>query len=371
MFDSKKYRKKIYNSRIVSSIAIAVVFILLPEVARAQESVEVLEGRAMRAAVERVAPSVVQVETVGGKERVGKLLLGDGPTTGLVVESDGYIISSAFNFVGQPQQVFVRFSDGARRPAKIIATDFSRMMTLLKVEVDQPLEMFESADSSEIRVGQWAIAVGRVFEIEHPNMAVGIVSAVNRIWGKAIQTDAAVSPNNYGGPLIDIRGRVLGLLVPLSPKSTEAVAGFEWYDSGIGFAIPIAQVMEVLPRLKQGSDLIPGFLGVSLKGKNPAIGESLITAVAPKGPADAAGIKKDDRIVEIEGRPVVTGADVQYGIAGRYVGDKVSVVVLRDEKRETFEVTLAERPKKPEQPGHGMPIHMPTPDEEKPEDEPQ
>ena len=72
-----------------------------------------------------------------------------------------------------------------------------------------------------------------------PNISVGIVSAVNRIWGKAIQTDAKISPTNYGGPLVDIAGRVLGVLVPLSPMATDELAGVEWYDSGIGFAVPL------------------------------------------------------------------------------------------------------------------------------------
>ena len=93
-----------------------------------------------------------------------------------------------------------------------------------------------------MRVGQWAIAVGRTFESDRTNMAVGILSALDRIWGKAIQTDAAVSPNNYGGPLVDIQGRVLGVLVPLSPEATDEVAGVDWYDSGIGFAIPAEHI---------------------------------------------------------------------------------------------------------------------------------
>ncbi len=108
-----------------------------------------------------------------------------------------------------------------------------------------------------MRVGQWAIAVGRTFESAQPNMAVGILSAVDRIWGKAIQTDAAVSPNNYGGPLVDIRGRVMGILVPLSPDADGGVAGMEWYDSGIGFAIPMEHIPQVLPRLEKGEDLHP------------------------------------------------------------------------------------------------------------------
>ena len=202
-------------------------------------------------------------------EKVGEVLFGAGPTTGLVVERDGYIISSAFNFATKPTSILVRLPGGDRKPAKLVATDHSRMLVLLKIDVDKPLPVCEIAPRREMRVGQWTIAVGRTFETEQPNMAVGILSAVDRIWGKAIQTDAAVSPNNYGGPLLDVHGRVMGILVPLSPEAAGAVAGMEWYDSGIGFAIPLEHVEQVLPRLKKGEDLYPGLAGVSLKGAEP------------------------------------------------------------------------------------------------------
>ena len=107
---------------------------------------------------------------------------------------------------------------------------------------------------NEMTIGQWAIAVGRTFESTKPSLSVGIISALNRIWNKAIQTDAKISPNNYGGPLVDIRGRVLGVLVPMSPMATDELAGIEWYDSGIGFAVPLADIMQVLPRLEKGED---------------------------------------------------------------------------------------------------------------------
>ena len=95
----------------------------------------------------------------------------------------------------------------------------------LKVEPPQPLTVPELTPEKEVRIGQWSIAVGRTFELPQPNVSIGIVSAVRRMWGKAIQTDAKISPNNYGGPLVDLRGRVLGVLVPLSPQGTTAVAG--------------------------------------------------------------------------------------------------------------------------------------------------
>ena len=143
------------------------------------------------------------------------------------------------------------------------------MLVLLNVptaglDVKKQLPVPAGAPVTEIRVGQWAIAVGRVFDGDQTNLSVGIISAVNRVWGKAIQTDAKISPANYGGPLVDLEGRVLGVLVPMSPQETGEVAGVEWYDSGIGFAVPLANINRVPTRLEKGEELHPGLLGISM-----------------------------------------------------------------------------------------------------------
>lgn len=302
---------------------------------------EIAEQRAFRAAVDRVAPSVVRIETVGGLGRVGRVLFGDGPTTGLIVDKDGYIISSAFNFINLPSRIIVRLPDDTLKPAELVATDHNRMLVLLKIEADGPLPVPEIVPVSEIRVGQWAIAVGRTFEGNRPNVSVGILSAKGRIWGKAVQTDAITSPNNYGGPLVDVAGRVLGVIVPLSPSSATQVAGFQWYDSGIGFAIDAQHVMEILPLLRKGEDLHPGLIGVNLKGSNPSIGEPEITACRPNSPAAKAGLKVGDRIVEIEGRQIFRAAGVKQELSRRYAGMKVRMVVLRNDKRIETQVELA------------------------------
>ncbi len=116
------------------------------------------------------------------------------------------------------------------------------MLVLLKVAADEALPVPTWVPRQELAVGQWTIAVGRTYPGSFPNVSVGILSAINRVWGKAVQTDAKVSPSNYGGPLIDIRGRVIGVLVPLSPQQEGEFAGAEWYDSGIGFAVPLADI---------------------------------------------------------------------------------------------------------------------------------
>ncbi len=304
---------------------------------QAQDDVASLEEQAMKAAVTAVAPSVVRIETFGGLERVGQLLVGTGPTTGLVVGEDGYIISSAFNFVQMPTSILVTLPSGKRLASQIVARDHSRMLVLLKVNTEEKLTVPQAVPRDEMLVGQWTIALGRTFEQSQPNISVGVLSATNRIWGKAIQTDAKISPSNYGGPLVDIRGRVLGVLVPLSPQGQEEVAGAEWYDSGIGFAVPLDEVNRQLEKMKRGEDLHPGLLGVSLKGTDMYADPPEIAACPAKSPAAKAGLKPGDVIVELDGVKVSRQAQLKHEIGRRYAGEQVQVAVTRGDQR--IEVT--------------------------------
>ena len=310
--------------------------------ARAQD-LEEQEEKAMQAAVAKVAPSVVRIETFGGLEKVDKLLVGTGPTTGLVVSSDGYIVSSAFNFVQQPVSILVTLAGGKRAAAQIVARDKSRMIVLLKIKTEEPLTVPVAVPRGEMTVGQWTIALGRTFEQDQLNMSVGVMSATNRVWGKAIQTDAKISPGNYGGPLVDIRGRVLGVLVPLSPQAKGEVAGAEWYDSGIGFAVPLDEINRRLDTLKAGKDLHEGLLGVSLKGSDIYDDPAEIAACPANTPAAKAGIKAGDTIVEVEGTPIERQAQLRHQLGARYAGDKVKLVVLRGSDRIEATVELAEK----------------------------
>ena len=343
MNDAAKPFRFIRAALSLTAGAMLACLLLACQLAEGAEDLDLLEQQALRAAVDRVAPSVVRIETIGGLERVDKVLFGTGPTTGLVLGEDGYIVSSAFAFLNRPASILVQLADGSRRPARLVATDHNRMLVLLKVDVDRPLVVPEIASPDQIRVGQWAIAVGRTFRGNRPNGSVGIVSAVNRIWGKAIQTDAAVSPNNYGGPLVDVHGRVLGVLAPLSPEAAKKVAGFEWYDSGIGFAVVARDVQEVLPRLERGEDLYPGVIGISFGRTGLYTAEPVIEAVRANSPAEKAGLAGGDRIVEIEGRRTARAAEVREEISRRYAGQTIRVVVLRDDKRIGREVELVAR----------------------------
>ncbi|MBX3412081.1 MAG: PDZ domain-containing protein [Pirellulales bacterium] len=327
-----------------------------------ETNVAALRQQAVRDAAAAVGPSVVRIETIGGLEKVGDVLTSTGPTTGLIVSPDGFIISSAFNFAQKSSSILVTLPDGSRSPARLVATDHSRMLVLLKVDVEDSLPMPEVAPPDAHRVGRWAVAVGRTFDGDSPNLSLGIISALGRVSGKALQTDAKISPANYGGPLVDIEGRVLGVLVPLSPTESGSVAGFEWYDSGIGFAIPLAHVLSVLPRMVDGQDLHPGLLGVSLGGDEenaeaPRIAECRINSPAAKG-----GLAAGDVIVELDGKPIERAADVKNELNRLYAGDKVRVVVLRGEERVARELELVARIDPYERPLIGLlPLRGETP----------
>ena len=307
-----------------------------------QEDLIALEAQAMKTAVARIAPSVLRVETFGSQQRAGRQLLNSRVTSAVVVSEDGYLLSSAFQFAGQPSSILVTLPSGKRAAAQIVARDRSRMLVMLKVKTDEKLTIPEVVPRTQMRVGQWTLAVGRTFEKSRPNRSVGILSAVNRIWGKAIQTDAKISPANYGGPLIDIDGRALGILVPMSPQQQSEIAGAEWYDSGIGFAVPLADMVPHLEQLKRGENLKPGLLGVSLKPGDIYSLPAEIAAVQPKSPAYDAKLQVADVIVEVDAQPITRQVQLRHALGRHYAGDKIAMTIQRGEQRIVASLTLVD-----------------------------
>ena len=310
------------------------------------DDLDALKEKAIKAAVQKVAPYVVTIETsggtdiiVGGGPRGARILKGRGPTTGLIVAADGYIVTSAFNFANKPSSITVKIP-GQKTPfvAKAVATDQTRMLTLLKVDATN-LPVPQPAPVAQIKIGHTALAVGRtlVANVEKsPSVTEGIVSALGRIWGKAIQTDAKVSPTNYGGPLVDLSGRVMGVLVPASPRAEGETAGFEWYDSGIGFAIPLEDVNRALPRLKLGKDVHKGVLGVSMKSRDMYADEPVVAAVTAASAAEGIGLKVGDTIKEIDGKAVNNYAQVLHRLGSKYEGDTIALKVQRGKELLAF-----------------------------------
>ena len=322
--------------------------------ANGQDDPEQLEETAVRAAVAKLAPSVVRFETIGGTNRVDGVIVANGPSTGLVVSKDGYVISSSFHFAHKPASILARLSNGKTAAAEIVGRDLSRKVVLLKIQTDFEFAVPDTIKPEELQVGQTVIAIGRVLDAKSPNVSTGIVSAKNRVWNKAIQTDAKISPANFGGPLTDLRGNVVGVLVPMSPDDDGEMAGTQWYDSGIGFAVPISDLMQRFEKLKSGTPLRAGLLGISLKGSDLYVDKAIVAFCHGTSPAGKAGILPEDEIVEIDGKKITRQSELKHAIGPLYEDDETKLIVAREGKRLAFTVRLAGEIKPYDPPGIGV-----------------
>lgn len=296
-----------------------------------------LAPKAFRAAAQKVMPSLVTIEGIGGLatgvSAAGIQAPGEGPTSGVILSSDGYIVTSTFNFIRKPPIITVTLPTGERKVATLLGRDETRKICLLKVDGVSNLQPPVWADRKDLRVGQWTVALGIGFGGNEPALTAGIVSATSRIGAKAVQTDANLSPANYGGPLIDLEGRVIGICVPLNPQSKEEGSGVDWYDSGIGFAVPIAGNEKVIEALKAGKTLQPAFLGVQSEPKGTPPTGTHVKQVVPKSPAETAGIKAGDHLFAVDGTEVLDVTHLQSIMARYNAGDKATISIRRGEEK--------------------------------------
>lgn len=300
-------------------------------------------GATIRQIVDQVQRSVVRLRVIGGTQVVDGESVSSLVTTGVVISDKGEILTSAFALQGKPDAVFVEKADGTRVSAKIVATDLVRRLVLLRADGEGWVPI-KSADRDSVQVGQYAIALGRFYQSPAPTVSVGIVSALNRIHGLAIQTDARISPVNYGGPLVGLSGEAMGILVPLSPRGRgNATTGIEWYDSGIGFAIPLTDALQVAERLRGGTDLRPGLMGLSLAANGAFSGRVTVGRILPGGPAATAGLREGDRLIKINDKVVERVAIPEEILASRYAGDVIQLQVERDQQPLNFSLTLVDR----------------------------
>ena len=195
----------------------------------------------------------------------------------------------------------------------------------------------------DIKVGNWALACGFDLDATLPSLSVGIISATGRITGRAIQFDASANPTNYGGPLIDVQGRVVGIITPLLNSGSDKSIRFA--DSGIGFAVPVADILKNLRKLRSGQTIRPAFLGIEFDGR-VFRGGALVTRVVKDSGAAKAGIKPKDVIIEFNGAPIRSVFTLLHEIGSSSVGDVVKFKVLRDGKVIDLTGTLGARPEK-------------------------
>lgn len=271
-----------------------------------------------------------------GKMTMDGFLQAQGATTGIVLSSDGWILVSRFALNFDPTTILVTLADGRSFEAHRSGEDKSRGLALLKIEADG-LSVPAFVDPKDVMIGSWALALGRTFGKTDPSVHMGIVSAKGRQLGRALQTDAWTSPANYGGPLVDVEGRVLGIVVPLSSSGEDA--GAEMYDSGIGFAATVADIQPLLERMKQGEVLERGWLGVMTKPDDLGPG-ALLSDVARGSPAKATGLLKGDRIVAVDGTAVKNNFHLQMLIGSKLAGDPVHLEVQRKDQTERVGMTV-------------------------------
>lgn len=271
----------------------------------------------------------------------------EGLGSGFIISEDGYILTNN-HVVNGADKVSVRTTEGDIFEAEIIGTDPGTDIAVLKVDAKK-LPVVEFGDSDDLKVGEWVLAIGSPFNFEY-SVTAGIVSAKGRALGGSdryvpfIQTDVAINPGNSGGPLFNLDGEVVGINSQIYTRS----GGF----MGVSFAIPINIAMKVAKQLQETGEVQRGWLGVEMyppfnedlelarsMGLERADG-ALIARVFPDSPAEKAGLKADDILIEIDGHAVRRYADVPPLIGAFSPGDKVELTVIRAGKEKDLKVVI-------------------------------
>jgi serine protease Do len=310
---------------------------------------------------ERVSPAVVNIrttQTVTGfpgmtpqfeeyfglpfNGRGGQPHKREGAGSGFVISKDGYIVTNN-HVIEDMDEIIVAFKGDRELEAKVVGRDPKTDIALIKVESDEPLLAIALGDSDATRPGDWVVAIGNPFGLEH-TVTAGIVSAKHRrdviggSYDDFIQTDAAINPGNSGGPLINLRGEVIGINTAINPRANT-----------IGFTVPINMAKQILPQLRSQGHVTRGWLGVVIQGLTPELAESfelesdkgaLVSRVLPDGPAGEAGIERGDVIVEFDGKEIAEWRELPRVVAATPVNGPVDVVVIRNGKRKTVKVTV-------------------------------
>ena len=264
--------------------------------------------------------------------------------SGFVVDPNGYILTND-HVVEDGQELSVKLSDGSEHRARVAGRDPKTDIALIKIDVDQQLPVVSLGDSDALEVGEWVLAIGNPFGLEH-TVTSGIVSAKGRRIGAGpydnfIQTDASINPGNSGGPLINLRGEVVGVNTAIFSRGGGNI--------GIGFAIPINLVKGLLSQLRDQGKVTRGWLGVVIQDVDAEMAEALgmseargalVANVAKGSPADAAGIQVGDVIVGFDGVPVKKSGELSLNVARTPVGTTVDVGVVRDKRRVSVQVEI-------------------------------
>jgi len=269
-----------------------------------------------------------------------------GVGSGFIIDSNGTILTN-YHVVGNAQKINVTLSDGKSYEAKVIGTDQKTDIAVIKIDAGRNLPAVALGDSDRLEVGEWVIAIGNPFGLDH-TVTSGIVSAKGRQIGAGpydnfIQTDASINPGNSGGPLLNLRGEVVGINTAIFSQSGGNI--------GIGFAIPTNSVKDLLPQLRDKGRVVRGYLGTTVQKITPEIADSLglkqsggalVADVVKGGPAEKAGVKAGDVIVEFDKKEIKDSSDLPAAVARVAPGTSVQLKVARDGKQISLPITVGE-----------------------------
>ena len=269
--------------------------------------------------------------------------------SGFLVSADGYILTN-HHVVDGADAVTVRLADRREFEARIVGSDKRSDIALLKVEArDLPVVSFGNTD--ELEVGEWVVAIGSPFGLDY-SVTAGIVSARGRSlpsdgdtgnYVPFIQTDVAINPGNSGGPLFNLDGEVVGINSQIYTRSGGSI--------GLSFAIPISVAIDVMEQLKASGHVVRGWLGVGIQDVDRALAESfgldkpagaLISQVEPGGPAEKAGVRVGDVVIEFDGQPVNESADLPHIVGMVKPGTRSAMKVIREGKKTDLRITVGE-----------------------------
>ena len=261
--------------------------------------------------------------------------------SGFIISDEGYILTNN-HVVGGADEIKVKLDDGREFKAEVKGLDEKLDLALIKIDAKGNLPVAALGDSDTLQVGEWVMAIGNPFGLAE-TVTAGIISAKGRVIGSGpyddfIQTDASINPGNSGGPLFNARGEVIGI-------NTAIVAG----GQGIGFAIPINMAKTYLPQLREKGKVVRGWLGVVIQPITPELAQSfglaneqgaLVSEVVKEGPAEKAGIKVGDIILEFNGKKINEMNELPRLVAATPSGTKAPVKLLRDGKEEAVAVAI-------------------------------
>lgn len=313
------------------------------------------ETKSLSPIVKKVSPAVVAIRAFATPDMQGMIMpfapqgMGDVPMqlgigSGFIVAADGLVVTN-HHVVARGGRFEVKLTDGRRFAAKVVGSDPHTDLALLRLEGAKGLPVAELGSSKALEVGDWVLAIGTPMGLEQ-TVTRGIISAKGRgdlglyrnSYVDFVQTDAAISPGSSGGPLFDLNGRVVAV--------NTAVDGM---GRGLGFAVPVDQLKIVLPQLEQHGKVERGWLGVSGRDVEPALGAfptpgAVLGEVYADTPAAKGGLRKGDRIVAVNGVAIENFADLRGRIAEHRPKAKVDVEVDRDGSRVKLNLTLGELP---------------------------